>query len=250
MNYYIITGTSRGLGEALTRRLMSKDNYLFCISRKKNESLIAEAEKKNCKINYLEYDLENIDGLDELLEGIFNKVDRSKANSICLINNAGVLTPIKPIGKCESSEITSNIKVNAIAPMILTSGFIRLTENLGCARKIMNISSGAGINPYYGWGSYCSSKAAVDMYTRCIGMEQKGSNPVKIVAFYPGIIDTEMQGEIRRTSAEDFELVKEFIRYKESGELRDPDYVAQKVIEVMNDCEVKTGSIVHIKERI
>lgn len=47
MNYYIVTGTSRGLGEALAYKLLDDNNHLICISRKKNMSLIAEAEKKD-----------------------------------------------------------------------------------------------------------------------------------------------------------------------------------------------------------
>jgi benzil reductase ((S)-benzoin forming) len=41
MKYYIITGSSKGLGESLTKRLLGNGNHVFCISRSKNEQLQA-----------------------------------------------------------------------------------------------------------------------------------------------------------------------------------------------------------------
>jgi benzil reductase ((S)-benzoin forming) len=249
MNYYIITGTSRGLGEAIVKGLIRKDNHLFCISRGRNEDLICEAEKVNCPLEYIEYDLSSTDNLDTLVEGIFKKINTESAESICLINNAAVVNPVKPAGRAESREIESNMKINAIAPMILSSGFISKIEDFCCKKTIINISSGAGRNPYSGWSSYCSSKAALDMYTKCVGLEQVSKEyPVKIISFAPGIIDTEMQAEIRRTKTEDFNLVERFKKYKEDGHLKDSNFVAAKVIELINSEKVETGSLLDIRE--
>lgn len=251
MNYYIITGTSRRLGEAITDKLLSENNYLICISRKKNKRLIDEAEKKNCIINYHEFDLEDLEEVDTLTEKIFTDIQKHSAESLCLINNAGLLDPIKPIGKSDSSEIIRNINVNAVAPMILTSLFINWFEDFRCKKVIVNITSGAGRNPYFGWGCYCSSKAAIDMYTRTIGVEQiSKSNPVRIVSFAPGIIDTEMQKRIRQSSIEDFAQVERFRKFKEDGVLKEPSFVAQKVIEVIQNDTIKTGTVLDIKELI
>ncbi len=62
MNYIIITGASKGLGEALTQKLMNKDNHLICISRTKNNTLIEEAAKNDVKLDYIEYDLNDTNG--------------------------------------------------------------------------------------------------------------------------------------------------------------------------------------------
>ncbi len=251
MNYYIVTGTSRGLGEALAYKLLDDNNHLICISRKKNMSLIAEAEKKNCQIQYYEYDLEDLTGLDALAVHIIKDIQEENADSISLINNAGILDPIKPIGKCASADIIRNINVNEIAPMIFTSLFINMFENFKCKKVIVNISSGAGKHPYYGWGCYCSSKAAIDMYTRTVGIEQMTkNNPVRIVAFAPGIIDTDMQAQIRQSSAEDFIQVERFKGFKESGALREPGIVAQKVIDIIMNDRIETGAIIDIKDLI
>ncbi len=249
MNYYIITGASKGLGESIAKNLISENNYLFCISRKRNDTIIAEAERNNCPVEFYEYDLDNLEGIDGLVGKIFDSIIPSNAESVCLINNAGILSPIKPIGKCESSEIIKNMRINAIAPMILSSQFISKTQDFQCKKTIINISSGAGKHPYFGWGCYCSSKAAIDMYTECIGVEQSNSvNPVRVVSLSPGVINTGMQEQIRQANAEDFEQVERFKKFLKNGVLKEPDFVAQKVIEVIKNEEIKTGTLIDIKE--
>ena len=56
MKYFIITGTSRGVGESMAEQLVSPDHYLFCISRERNESLAS----KSSNITYYEFDLNHI----------------------------------------------------------------------------------------------------------------------------------------------------------------------------------------------
>lgn len=249
MNYYIITGASRGLGKAIAENLISKDNHLFCISRRRDEDFIDRAAINDCRAEFFEFDFNFLEELDMLAETIFERINFKKAESICLINNAGVVKPIKPVGKFPSFEIISNMNVNMIAPMVLTSEFIKRTEEYSCEKKVINISSGAAKKPYYGWGCYCSAKAAMDMFTGCVGAEQKNiANPVKIISFIPGIIDTDMQGDIRQTSAEDFEQVERFIKFKENGDLKSPDFVAKKLLSLIHNSDTQSGMIYDINE--
>lgn len=247
MNYIIITGASKGLGESLTQKLMKKENHLICISRTKNNNLISEAEKNGVKLDYLEYDLNNTGGVEDLANNIFSNIDTANAKSISLINNAGVVDPIKLVEKCETNEIEKSINVNLISPMILTSSFMRKTEELKIEKRIINISSAAGKSPYPGWGCYCTSKAGLDMFTQCVGTEQKEVEfPTKVLSFAPGVIDTEMQVQIRSSNEEDFPLLNTFKGLKEKGRLLQPDYVADKVIELLLAEDFKNGSIVDI----
>ena len=73
-----------------------------------------------------------------------------------------------------------------------------MTADLGVARRVVNISSGAASSPYAGWSVYCASKAGLDHFTRCVGLEQRGQAfPVTCIALAPGVIDTGMQEVIR-----------------------------------------------------
>ncbi|MCX8129469.1 MAG: (S)-benzoin forming benzil reductase [Clostridia bacterium] len=249
MNYIIITGTSRGLGESLAEKLLRDNNHIFCISRKKNEKLLSKAKACLVPLDYFEYDLKNVGELDWLSNAIFEKIDKSAAESLCLINNAGTVTPIKPVGTISSGEIANNLSVNLLSPMILTSLFIDFSRNMNIDKRVINISSGAGKKPFFGWGCYCSAKAGLDLFTQCVGLEQQDKEyPVRIISFSPGIIDTEMQKEIRSTKEEDFIQLERFINFKKEGKLLSPDYVADKVIRLVSGKDFKQGGVADITE--
>lgn len=249
MNYFIMTGTSRGLGQAIARKLIYEGNILFCISRNKNQELLEEAKKKNIDLYYYEYDLNDVEGIVKLVEEIFNHIDKSNLNSIYLVNNAGVVSPIRPIAKCESEEIVQNIKVNLISPMILVSEFIKNTTELSVQKRIVNISSGASNKPYYGWSCYCSAKSGLDLFTKCTGLEEESkAYPAQIISFAPGIMDTKMQKEIRESKKENFKQLDRFINFKEKGILLPPDEVAEVVLELLFSAEFEQGGVIDIKD--
>lgn len=249
MNYFIVTGASKGLGKAICEGLLSPGNNIFCISRTKNLELIKEAKAKDCSLEYFEHDLADIEGLDALMANVFKRIPIDQIETICLINNAGTLLPIKPMHKCEPSELAQSMTINAIAPMVLTNLFAKHTGEIIAEKRVINISSGAGKKPYYGWSSYCGAKAAVDLFTRTISLEQKKvENPMKIISFAPGIMDTEMQQLIRSSSEDDFEQLERFKKFKEDGKLLTPEYVASKVITLALHDVFEDGGVVDVSD--
>lgn len=248
MKYYIITGTSRGLGEAISKKLIKKGNHLFCISRNENNELINIAKNNGVALEYIHFNLLDVKKIKDIMKDIFLQIRTEEVESIVLINNAGAVTPIKQIELCSDTEIIDNIQLNLLAPMLLTSSFISLSCSINTDKRIINISSGAGKNPYFGWSNYCSAKAGMDMFTRCVGLEQVDKDyPVKVISFAPGIIDTEMQSEIRATNKENFKDLERFISFKEEGKLLSPDEVSEYVLKLL-DLEYKGGEVVDIKQ--
>ncbi|MBA4537862.1 (S)-benzoin forming benzil reductase [Bacillus aquiflavi] len=234
MKAFIITGTSRGLGEAIAEKLLAPNDHFVCISRTKNEQLLSKAMKSKASLDYYEYDLNDIHHIDTLMSNIFSKLPTDSLEGLYLINNAGIVKPIGPVQKNTSEEITLNIHVNLIAPMIMTANFIKHSASLKIDKRILNISSGAGRKSYNGWSSYCSAKAGLDHFTRCVAAEQSDKEyGVKLVSIAPGIIDTNMQVDIRSSNKDDFALLQKFIEYKETDQLLQPDYVAEKLINLL-----------------
>jgi benzil reductase ((S)-benzoin forming) len=167
---------------------------------------------------------------------------------VYLINNAGIVQPIAPVERCGAEDMTRHVQLNLIAPMVLTSAFIRHTTAVEGDKAVLNISSGAGRNPYEGWSSYCSSKAGLDMFTRCMGVEQqKHLNPVRVLSIAPGVVDTPMQQVIRDTDPEDFTHLGRFIELKNSGQLVSPDDAAAKLLRAMFDLSFTSGSILDVR---
>jgi NAD(P)-dependent dehydrogenase (short-subunit alcohol dehydrogenase family) len=62
--------------------------------------------------------------------------------------------------------------------------------------RIVNVSSGAAARPIPGWSAYCAAKAGLDMFTQVVALEVQDSN-IRVNALYPGLVDTDMQADIR-----------------------------------------------------
>ncbi len=238
-HFYFITGTSKGIGEAIASELLSPENHVICISRTQNPRLQVQAITRKAKYSDHIFDLTNTGALPELMQDLFRNIDPDEVASLTLINNAGTIQPMKKIGGTQRTQlIENNLKVNLVAPILITEWFVRLSEEWNCSRRILNISSGAARRPISGWAPYCAAKSGLEMYTQCLLEEQSNlSNPVKVLAFAPGVVDTEMQAEIRSSNQEDFPEVEKFKGFKSDGKLISPENVAQEVIKVLNSVD-------------
>lgn len=248
-NLVIITGTSRGIGFSLAKRLLGPENCLICISRQKNDALVQEATSTGCSLEYMNIDLTRSNTLEPLMSKVFERLQKECFSRLCLVNNAGMLAPVKPIGLADSSTLAANISVNIIAPIILMNLFIRYFGTYKADKRIINISSGAATSPYPGWTAYCSSKAALKMASQCIHAEQENyPHRVKVVSFAPGVVDTAMQTEIRNTDPEDFALVDRFKKLKDDGGLLSPDIVAVRISELLFNEPFPDGESLDIRK--
>ncbi len=230
MNYYIITGASSGIGAAIAESFVETGNTIFCVSRRKNKDLMNMAGDAGVALEYISMDLSRTGKLSGLMERIFRKISREGAERLVLVNNAGVLEPIGPSQHNSADDIHRSVAVNLTAPMVLTSNFIRLGAGYRVPKTVVNLSSGAGKRPIFGWSSYCATKAGLDLYTRTVGLEQEGKEfPVTIYAFAPGVVDTPMQERIRKTAPGMFRDRDRFIAYQEEGNLIDPAHAAGEI---------------------
>ena len=163
MNILIITGGSNGIGKAIAQKYTLENFTVFSISR-----------SKTTEVNYQQIaaDLSNILEAVKAIQTVFSKIKNDKITSITLLNNAGSLGEVNTVGNLDSEKIKQTIQLNTTTPLVLSNEFIRLTKQLNCKKQIINISSGAAMNPYAGWSIYCTSKAALDMTTKAIATEQ------------------------------------------------------------------------------
>jgi benzil reductase ((S)-benzoin forming) len=250
MSHYIITGTSRGIGEAIANKLLLPGNTLFCTSRDMNEELVERAVSIGTEIFYFNCDLSDPKAAIDFSAQVRDRLKREKVKRIALINNAGMLPPIGPIENNNPSKLEEHIHLNLLAPILLTSLFLKHTASWSIPKTILNISSGAANSPIFGWSAYCSSKAAIDMFTKTVAMEQSfAENPAKIIAIAPGIVETNMQSEIRRSNQKDFRDLEIFVKLHEEGKLSTPEYVAEFVVNAIFDNTIVSGSVTDIWNR-
>lgn len=232
MNYYYITGTSRGIGKALAELLLENEsNRVIGLSRQK--SIVHP--------NYHHFYLDLTD-LSSIADFKFEL--HAYAKKIYLINNAGALGFIKPIGKIDTAAIIKNYSLNLIAPSVLTNSFINCYDTVDAEKVVLNISSGAGKNPVDGWAVYCASKSGLDMFSKVVDAEQKVRSQhaqesihkgFKIFSIAPGVVDTDMQDHIRTATIENFSRLNDFINYKKENKLAKPKEISQKFIKILSD---------------
>ena len=236
----IITGGSKGLGLGLAKEYHKNGYRIISISRSNIKKLYA-LEQYQC-------DLSKTETIESVVTEIFSHLDKDNTKILTLINNAGDLGTVNTLENITPDAINYTIKVNLIAPLILSSLFIKLSKGWQCKKKIINISSGAAINPYESWSLYCASKAGIDMMTKVLSKEQKEiKNGVKIVSIYPGIVDTEMQEKARTTPKENFKSVQRFIDFYEHGDLFTPKQVAEKIYKLEINGKLKNGRILDVR---
>ncbi|MED0983217.1 (S)-benzoin forming benzil reductase [Bacillus paramycoides] len=249
MRYVIITGTSQGLGEAIAAQLLEENTTIISISRRENKELTKLTKQKNSHCIFHSVDLQDVHNLETHFNEIFSSIKKDTVSSIHLINNAGTVAPMKPIEKSESELLITNVHINLLAPMILTSTFMKHTKNWKVEKRVINISSGAGKNPYFGWGAYCTTKAGVNMFTQCVATEEAEREfPIKIVAFAPGVVDTNMQKQIRGANKEDFTNLDRFTALKAEGKLLSPEYVAKAIRNLLETKDFPQGEVIRIDE--
>ncbi|WP_158289702.1 SDR family NAD(P)-dependent oxidoreductase [Paenibacillus flagellatus] len=250
MKLFIVTGASRGLGEAIVRRLMRPGHRLVGIARGETEGLAQEARAAGAELDWIRCDLSDAGGLEAAMERACSGFGAAKPDTACLINNAGTVHPMGPAAGADGEELARNIAVNLIAPAVLTAAFLRRTGGWGADLRVLNVSSGAGRKPYAGWSGYCASKAGLDMFTRCVAAEHDGQTGggVRIVSVAPGVVDTDMQRDIRETSAERFRDRDRFVRLKQAGELTAADEAAAKLLDVLFDDRYPSGSVLDLRD--
>jgi benzil reductase ((S)-benzoin forming) len=228
---YVITGTSRGLGLALAQQLAARGNALLCLSRTTSPVLTALARSTRVTIDQWPADLVHAGGVAARLESWLHAYEASRLQSVTLINNAGIIGRVGGVDHTTAEDVANVLRINLEAPILLTQMFLRATRAWTCARRVLNISSGAARRAIAGWSTYCAAKAALDHFTRTVVLDEAAHpNGAKLVALAPGVIDTDMQGQLRSADAAGFPDQPRFIELKASGQLTTPEQAARSVL--------------------
>jgi benzil reductase ((S)-benzoin forming) len=240
MNLYIITGTTRGIGAALAEVVArSAQNELIALARAPEGAIPGGFR--------IEVDVGDAAALDAAFDRVVARIRGKRYEKAVLINNAGVVGPVGPLEAVDSEEVRRNLAVNLVAPILLMRRFLLATDGAASLRRIVNISSGAGRRPIFGWTAYCAAKAGLDMASRVVALEaERRGLPIEAVSLAPGVIETGMQVHIRSLPAETFADVEYFRHLKESGELRDPMDVAEEIVKVECDGKLRGDALLDL----
>jgi benzil reductase ((S)-benzoin forming) len=215
---FIVTGVSKGLGQAIVNALLEQGENVIGIGR--------SHQFKDPKFSFIACDLSDIDSIKKIKLPVFK-------GPLTLINNAGILGNIKRLSDQKVLDIAEVLLVNVIAPAELINVVYNSLE-LKHDFRLVNISSGAANSAIPSWAAYCASKAALNMLTEAFFIEEKEKgNNIVAYAVSPGVIDTEMQAQIRSADPNEFSAVQKFINFKEQDELFSPKEAAKRLLTLL-----------------
>lgn len=226
----ILTGGSRGMGLAMGQQLLQNGHHLLSIARKTSNELTPFASKPEQLLQW-EQDLAQSATAAQRLTTWLGGLKSADWASITLINNAGVIPKIAPLSQLPAADMINALRVGLEAPMALTGAFLAATDSWQIPRKVLNISSGLGRRAMASQASYCTAKAGMDQFSSCVALEEASKpNGARIVSLAPGVIDTDMQVQLRSASSDDFPDATNFAQLKSDGSLLSPQDAGARVL--------------------
>jgi 3-oxoacyl-[acyl-carrier protein] reductase len=190
MRNVVVTGGSRGIGLAISRRLAAAGYQVIAVARRESDELrAARGEAQAGSLTFRAFDLSAIDAIPSFVKGL-----RDEFGAIYgLVNNAGIGTE-GLLATMHNSQIEALLRLNVLSPVILTKYVVRQMMADGAGR-IINMSSIIASTGYNGLSVYGATKAAASGFTRSLAREV-GKLGITVNAIAPGFVDTELTGNL------------------------------------------------------
>jgi 3-oxoacyl-[acyl-carrier protein] reductase len=230
----IVTGGSRGIGAAISKRL-AKDGATVVVNYTRNaesaDRVVAEIQASGGKAVAVQADMSDLAAIDKL----FAKNLELHGKLDILVNNAG-LSEMRAIEKVDEALYESLFNVNVRAPIFAIQAAVR---SMGSGGRIVNITSSITKNPNPEASVYAGTKAALETITRSLAAEL-GSRQITVNAVGPGVVSTDMLNGMISP-----EWQQSLIADTPLGRLGLPEDIADVVaFLVSNDARWITGEII------
>jgi len=246
---FLITGASRGMGRAMAEQLLQPGHVLVCLSRKTDPELDALAKARGATLLQWSQDLADPVPASARVTAWLAQQDAQAFDSATLINNAGTVGRLGPLAQGEASDLSQSIRVGLEAPLLLTAAFLGATRAWRGKRKVLNISSGLGRNAMASQAPYCAAKAGMDHFSRAVALEEAAlPNGARIVSLAPGVIDTDMQVQMRGTDVSLFPDQGRFAKLKADGQLTSPEAAAARLLAYLAREDFGTTPVADVRD--
>ena len=192
----IVTGASRGIGQAIAEAL-GEEGFGLTVTARKRDTLDRAADElrgKGYEVEHVAANMADEDGIREVVRrhrARFGRLD-------VLVNNAGVGIGAQA-SEHQTKYVDLQLAVNLRAIVILYRECTEMLKAAGGEHRnalVVNLASLAGKSPQPWLSVYSATKAAVVAYTQAMNKELNGDG-VKSVAFCPGFVDTDMTEFVR-----------------------------------------------------
>ncbi|MBV8463850.1 MAG: SDR family NAD(P)-dependent oxidoreductase, partial [Acidimicrobiales bacterium] len=227
----VVTGASRGLGAGLARTFSAAGVRLGLCARHLPEAPTGAEVLREI------VDVADSRALDTFAAHVVDRFGRIDL----WVNNAGVLEPVGALSQVDADDLRRHIEINVCGVLYGTATFARHVRSRPGGGVLVNISSGASTTPYQGWAAYSASKAAVAMASEVTARDEAGFG-LRVFALSPGVVDTDMQAEVRTFPTSLVPASDRFRRIHREGAFNTPEWVGRYILEQCWPGRAPTGS--------
>jgi benzil reductase ((S)-benzoin forming) len=246
----ILTGASRGLGQAMAAHYLVDGAFVLGLSRKQS------LELKPSGAGGLEQwpvDLSDplpVAGrLGAWLADFEHRAGGALPKRVRVIHNAALLSDPGNVAEADPADLAQSLRIGLEAPVALTAVFLRATAHWAASdRRVLFVSSGLGRRAMAGSAAYCAQKAGLDHFARALALEEEARpRGARVASVAPGIIDTDMQKQLRGADAQRFAARTQFDEWHRTGALDSPATAAAKVIALLERADYGANPVADVR---
>jgi NAD(P)-dependent dehydrogenase (short-subunit alcohol dehydrogenase family) len=218
----VVSGASRGIGEAISKALAAHGAHVVATSRKIDgcERVVAEIRQAGGSAEAWACHIGDMDQIDRL----FRHVETTHGRIDILVNNAATNPYFGLVGDTDLSAFQKTLDVNIRGYFFMSARAAKLMA-IQAAGAIVNVASVNGIIPGPMQGIYSISKAAIIAMTRSFAVEYASAN-VRVNAILPGGTDTQFAAKLVHTE----EVSSRILPHIPMGRFAQPEEMAGAVI--------------------
>ncbi|MCS6821869.1 MAG: glucose 1-dehydrogenase [Microscillaceae bacterium] len=236
----LVTGSSKGIGEAMLRTFAQYGAKVVVSSRKIHdiEAIAHDINKKGGEAIAIAANMSNPQDIDNLVRKIeiqFGRID-------IVVNNAAANPVYGPVEDCSIEAFDKIMNVNVKGPFLLCKAALPLMKKNG-GGSIINISSIGGISPEEFLGIYSTSKAALIMLTKVMAKEW-GKYGIRANAICPGLIETKFS----QAMIEDERTIKRFLNSLPIARIGQPEDISGLALYLASEASSYTTGAVFVAD--
>jgi len=244
----ILTGASRGLGQGIAAQYLAQGAFVLGLARHHASELKAGDTLEQWPIDLAD-PLPVAARLGAWLAEFEARAGGVPPARVRLIHNAAMLSEPGDIAGSDPANLAQSLRIGLEAPVALTAAFLRTTAHWsGADRRVLFVSSGLGRRAMAGSAAYCAQKAGLDHFARALALEEQARpSGARVASVAPGIIDTDMQKQLRGADPQRFPERARFDEFHRTGALDTPATAAAKLIALLERDDYGSNPVADVR---
>ncbi len=220
----VVTGYSRGLGFELVK-LLQKEHDLTFVGR-------SEPPLRNdFADHWVKWDLSRVED-NSVRSSLLSSLQQSPGRIRGVLHSAGLVDPVGEWAEDSLAGADAAMAVNTLCFGKLVGWWLPSLQAFSGQSLVFHFSSGAAVNAYSDLAAYCTSKAAVLMFSRCLAQGLAAEN-VAVLSVAPGTVDTDMTRPLAHSDPERLPGLQKFRDLKKEGGYANAGDVALQIADFL-----------------